>query len=145
MKNTFIDEVIVVNASIDSVFSLIGDINNWPSWCDSVRQAKQISRGNLRKGSLFYFSPVVDKLPSAPLLVSILSYQQDKEISWGLKIGRVEFIHSLHFRELPDGRTEVHHQEWCTSILAPVTKPLNRVLLRFNQNFSSAMCEAFLY
>ena len=87
MKNTFIDEIIVVNAEIGDAFKLVSDINNWAKWCTPVKRAKMLSRGQLHKGSIFYFIAKAKPLPAAPLLVSVLSHKPKQHISWGFKLG----------------------------------------------------------
>ena len=68
---------VVINASLDKVWALLGDVTKWPAW------NQHVTKGRMREGETFYpgstFQFVYD---GKPLVGTITLIERPKSLAW---------------------------------------------------------------
>jgi uncharacterized membrane protein len=105
---------IQINASIDKVYSLIANINEWPKWFEGVTEV-QIN-GNVEEGKGFIWKAKGYKIKS-----KIHTVLPNSDIGWTGSMWWIKATHNWHFESLPNGGTKVTVKEcfegFCSSMM----------------------------
>jgi uncharacterized protein YndB with AHSA1/START domain len=89
---------VVIDRSIEDVFSFLSDFENEPKWCEEVVETQQTSQGPVGMGSTFtdYVEFMGRTIEST---YEILAYERNKSITIETSAGPVPFVATYSFDE----------------------------------------------
>ena len=91
---------IQIKASIDKVYALIANINEWPKWFEGVTETHM--NGNAEEGKDFIWKANGYKIKS-----KIHTLRLNSDIGWTGKVWWIKAVHNWHFESVPSGGTKV--------------------------------------
>lgn len=124
----------IVQASAVDVFSLLADIEAWPTWASVIRSARPLSSGPLRVGFRFELTL---KSFNRPLATELLEYTKDSVFVWGVARRLVRLRHGFELTAHGPSRCQLHHRESAWGLLAPPSWLLKRRICQINQQWSA--------
>lgn len=141
-RQTWIDHTSVIQTDIDTLYTLLSDIDNWPSWTPGLRSIKRFSRGFAAPGSFFLMTldaPIIQRL----VLPTVMYCNDRHRIEWG---GGALGSAIRHFMELTalDGRTtRLRHVEYSTGLLCIGAFPAANFARKHDLRWSRTIEERF--
>lgn len=140
---TWIDRRSVLNAPIDEVFAVLGDLDSWPTFTPGLSAIRRRGEGELRPGST-RFTMHVRMRPLPTLRLPCQLHRLDERgIAWGGGAPGTRILHRFELSPLPDGRTELRHVEDATTLLALVLRPFEPIFARHDHGWSDAIERRF--
>jgi carbon monoxide dehydrogenase subunit G len=68
-----------INATVEKVWELIDELEDWPKWMPSIRKIERVSAGLLTVGSQLYVTAKVSGL-TVKLLMTITKFVQERNV-----------------------------------------------------------------
>ncbi|MFJ3224277.1 SRPBCC family protein [Streptomyces sp. NPDC086783] len=97
---------IVIHASLDRVWRVQTDVENWPAWQPNVSSSVKQTPGRLRPGSSWVWSTEgLEDITS-----TVKQVQPKRRIVWGGPAQGITAVHVWTFTQAPDG-VHVHTEE----------------------------------
>ncbi len=141
-RDTWIDHTSVVNADLDTVYSLLSDIAGWPSWTPGLLAIRQMRQGFAGSGSFFLMTLEAPKI--GRLYLPNIVYQNSPEkIEWGGGALGSVIRHSFELTVIDDHTTSIRHLEYATGLLSLLAKPAAQFAYNHDMRWSRKIEEIF--
>lgn len=140
-RRTWIDHTSELSADADTVFALLSDIDNWPSWTPGLNAIKR-KRTPLAQGAAFTMVLKMPGAPTTPLPCKVLKLQPHY-IEWGGGFPGSMIQHRFEVTPLSAQRCKVRHVEFATGLLALVTLPIEKLAYKHDLAWSRAIEKRF--
>lgn len=141
-RRTWIDHTSELAASAETVFALLRDIDNWPSWSPGLIALKRKDSGELRVGSRFVLVLKMKGAPKTSLPCKILKLQPNY-IEWGGGFPGSMIRHRFEVSPITAQRARVRHVEYATGLLALLSLPVEKLAYRHDLAWSRALEKRF--
>jgi hypothetical protein len=112
-----------IDAPVDQVFSTMSNVTAWPSWTRAITSSWGVSPGSLREGYEFVMQTMV--APPVPLRLTVLEFEANRRIAWGMKKPGMTVLHRIEFEPKGPVHCVVRNHEFVEGILA---RPAGRLL-----------------
>lgn len=111
----------VINASAETLWELMCDVNKWPQWKPFIISSSILSGSPLGLGSVLQFKP---KLGPAPinLKVKISVFDKPRKLGWSGGGPGVTAFHGFEFEDAGGGKTRVISKETFEGIGVKILK-----------------------
>lgn len=137
-KKVWIDRTSVIQTDMDSLYALISDIDNWPTWTPGLCAIKRRGHGFAHAGS--HFLMVLEAPLIKRLLLPTVMYQNDKHrMEWGGGALGSHIRHAMVLKALDANTTQLRHIEYATGLLAILTWPAANFAHRHDLRWSQAI------
>lgn len=142
LKRYYTDLVTEANVPARQAFRFFTRIADWQDWSSVIAHARLLG-SDWSEGGYLMFMPKLPGLPPAPLVVKILEYRPDEQITWGLKLPFTSLQHRFSFVPVDEGSCRIHHEEWSEGPLTLMLWPAGRLIRRFNDRFARELASMF--
>jgi hypothetical protein len=137
---TWIDYKVDVTAGLDTVRTLLADIDGWPSWTPGLRELRRAA-GPITPGVRFKMVFPVPILGAVAVPCELYVYEPTR-IEWGGGLGSSIIRHRFEL-EVIDGGTRVRQLEYASGVLALLARPIERGAHRQDRRWSDAIATRF--
>lgn len=93
-----------INAPLEKVYSLLHNINSWPTWFEGVTEANV--NGPVQEGAGFVWKAKGYKIKS-----QLHTVRANSAMGWTGKVWWLKATHNWHFESIDGGKTRVTVQE----------------------------------
>jgi hypothetical protein len=136
-RRTWLDRTSELNASTDTVCTLLGDIDAWPIWTPRLKAVQRERSEALRVGTRFVM--VIDA-GVLPLRFDCTMFVLERDyIEWGVSALGSHVKHRFEVASSGAARCRVRHVEYATGLLAAVTFPFEKLGHAFDLAWSEAL------
>lgn len=124
-RRTWIDHTCDVNASAETLYALLSDVDGWPDWTPGLRAIERRNQGFVGSGARFTMHLEHPKLGVLKLPTVMYENQPLRMVWGGGGVGSV-IRHSFELLPIDAGRTRLRHVEYATGALALATLPFEK-------------------
>jgi uncharacterized membrane protein len=137
-KQTWIDHTSVIQTDIDTLYALLADIDNWPTWTPGLRSIKRFKKGFAKPGSFFLMTldaPIIKRL----VLPNVVYQNERHRIEWGGGALGSSIRHFMALTALDDHTTRLRHVEYSTGLLCIAACPAASFARMHDMRWSQAI------
>ena len=144
LKRYYTDLVTEAEAPARQAFRFFTRIDDWQDWSSVIAHARLLGR-DWENSRFLVFMPRLPgvPLPPVPLLVEILTFEPNRQITWGIRLPMASLQHRFTFVPVEDDRCRIHHEEWSEGPLTLMLWPVGRWIRRFNDRFARELASMF--
>jgi hypothetical protein len=137
-RQTWIDDTCDVQTDIDTLYALLSDIDNWPSWTPGLRSIWRPKKGFAARGAFFLMTleaPIVKRL----VLPNVVYQNERHRIEWGGGALGSTIRHFMELTALDSQTTRLRHVEYSTGLLAILAWPAANFAHHHDMRWSRAI------
>lgn len=129
-----------LDAPVEEVFAVFKDIARWPEWVSVLSAAAPLSSGPLRPGFRLQMTPTDF---GRPIKTTLLDYQEDRVIAWGLRSPVASLVHTFRFEPHGPQRCRLHHTEVSEGLFAIAAWLLRKKISAYDGQWSRDFVKRF--
>ncbi len=123
-----------IDAPVEEVFAFLKKVDDWSGWTGAIKKSFPRSKGDWCQGYKLAFQPSFGG-PTLP--VTVIEYEENRLIGWGVKSPVFTLIHRFHFEPLGKDRCRVRNHEFATGPLGILAAPLGGTIGKFDRQWAA--------
>jgi hypothetical protein len=142
-RRIWIDHTADVAVSQSELYTLLSDLDNWPSWTPGLKAIRRKRETPLTPGARFMMVLEAQGLPFDLYLPCQLFISEPGWIEWGGGAVGSAIRHRFELTPLAPNKTRLRHVEYATNLLALITLPGERMAYAHDKRWSDAIVARF--
>jgi hypothetical protein len=115
-KQVWIDLTSTIDTDIDTLYALLSDIENWPTWTPGLTSIRRFGKGFMGPGTFFLMTMEAPFIKRLVLPIRVIENNRDR-IEWGGGALGSTIRHFLELKAVDAHTTSLRHVEYSTGLL----------------------------